>query len=57
VVEARPDGNAGRIGYSVKFIGFAALMGTMIVRLNDTGETGPIANPPTGDKNLEKIFH
>ena len=52
-----PEGRRGRIGYSVKFIGFDALTRTMVVRQNDTGERGPIANPPTGDPNLTNIYH
>lgn len=50
-----PDGKAGRIGYSVKFIGMDALRRTLRVRQN--GAEGRIANPPTGDPNLDKIFH
>lgn len=46
-----------RIGYSVKLIGFDALMRTMIVRLNESGTTGRISNPPTGDSNLSQIYH
>jgi hypothetical protein len=50
-----PDGKPGRIGYSVKFIGMDALRRTLRVRQN--GAEGRIANPPTGDPNLDKIFH
>jgi hypothetical protein len=52
-----PNTGQPRIGYSVKFIGFDALERTMIVKLNDQGGRGPIANPPTGDPNLRNIFH
>lgn len=52
-----PDGKRGRIGYSVKFIGFDALLRTMVVRLNESGQRGPIVNPPTGDPNLKNVFH
>ena len=52
-----PQGGQPRIGYSVKFIGFDALMRTMIVKLNEAGTRGPIANPPTGDPNLVNIYH
>jgi hypothetical protein len=49
--------NQGRIGYSVKFISFDALMRTIQVRRSDTGQRGPIDNKPTGDDNLTEIYH
>lgn len=52
-----PDGRPGRIGYSVKFIGMDALVRTLRVRQNAAGTEGPIANPPTGDPNIQNIFH
>ncbi len=51
-----PEGRRGRIGYSVKFISFDALMRTMVVR-DANGTNGPIRNPPTGDTNLTNIYH
>jgi len=51
-----PEGRRGRIGYSVKFISFDALMRTMVVR-DSNGQSGPIQNPPTGDPNLNNIYH
>ncbi|MBY0369637.1 hypothetical protein K2X33_03055, partial [bacterium] len=51
-----PEGRRGRIGYSVKFISFDALMRTMVVR-DSNGQQGPIQNPPTGDVNLNNIYH
>ncbi len=51
-----PEGRRGRIGYSVKFISFDALMRTMVVR-DSNGASGPIRNPPTGDPNLGNIYH
>ena len=51
-----PEGKRGRIGYSVKFISFDALMRTMVVR-DSNGQSGPIQNPPTGDPNLNNIYH
>lgn len=52
-----PDGRPGRIGYSVKFIGMDALMRTLEVTLDQSGQRGRIANPPTGDPNLNNIYH
>lgn len=52
-----PNTGKPRIGYSVKFIGMDALERTMIVKLNESGGRGPIANPPTGDPNLKNIYH
>ncbi len=52
-----PPGRPGRIGYSVKFIGFDALVRTMRIKLNETGAKGPISNPPTGDENIVNIYH
>lgn len=54
-----PAGRAGRLGYSVKFIGFDSLMRTMRVRVNDSGALGPISNPPDSSNvpNLENIYH
>lgn len=52
-----PEGKKGRIGYSVKFIGMDALMRTLRVEQDGSGSQGPIANPPTGDPNLEQIYH
>jgi hypothetical protein len=52
-----PEGEPGRIGYSVKFIGMDALVRTLRVRLNDAGTEGPIANPPTGDPNIKNVYH
>ena len=51
-----PVGRRGRVGYSVKFISFDALMRTMDVR-DANGTNGPIRNPPTGDPNLTNIYH
>ncbi len=51
-----PPNRPGRIGYSVKFIGFDALVRTMRIKLNETGSRGPIANPPQGD-NVVNIYH
>ncbi len=51
-----PEGRRGRIGYSVKFISFDALMRTMVVR-DTNGASGPIRNSPTGDPNLNNIYH
>lgn len=51
-----PDGNPRRIGYSVKFIGLDALMGKLFVKQSNGGR-GSIANKPTGDDNLTKIYH
>ena len=51
-----PEGRRGRIGYSVKFISFDALMRTMVVR-DQNGTNGPIRNPPTGDPNLTNLYH
>jgi hypothetical protein len=50
----------GRIGYSVKFIGFEALVRTL--RIDPGGSSGgeggvPLNNPPTGDPNLVRIKH
>ena len=53
----KPQNGRGRIGYSVKFVGFDALVRTMIVKLNEAGTRGPISNPPTGDDNLVNIYH
>lgn len=52
-----PEGKPGRIGYSVKFIGMDALMRTLEVTLDQSGQRGRIANPPTGDPNLNNIYH
>jgi Flp pilus assembly protein TadG len=52
-----PPGRPGRIGYSVKFIGFDALVRTMRIKLNESGSRGPISNPPTGDDNIVNIYH
>jgi hypothetical protein len=52
-----PQGHKGRIGYSVKFVGMDALVRTLRVKINDSGTTGPIANPPTGDPNITNIYH
>lgn len=52
-----PAGKRGRIGYSVKFIGMDALMRTLRVEQDGSGAQGPIANPPTGDPNLDQIYH
>ncbi len=52
-----PAGRPGRIGYSVKFIGFDALVRTMRIKVNETGARGPISNPPTGDDNIVNIYH
>lgn len=52
-----PENAGGRIGYSVKFIGFDALVRTMRVRLSNSGELVPIQNPPTGDSNVVFIKH
>ncbi len=51
-----PEGRRGRIGYSVKFIGFDALMRTIIIRDSQGGQ-GTIENKPTGDPNLGNIYH
>ncbi len=52
-----PNGKRGRIGYSVKFIGMDALVRTLRVEQDGSGAQGPIANPPTGDPNLDQIYH
>jgi hypothetical protein len=52
-----PNGRPGRLGYSVKFIGMDALVRTLRVRHINTGAVGPIDNPPTGDPNLQNIYH
>jgi hypothetical protein len=52
-----PDGRPGRIGYSVKFIPFDALNRTLIIQLDATGRSGPIANPPRGDENVTRVIH
>jgi len=41
---------------SVKFIGLDALMGKLFVKQSNGGR-GAIANKPTGDENLTKIYH
>jgi len=51
-----PNNRPGRIGYSVKFIGLDALMGKLFVKQSNGGR-GAIANKPTGDENLVKIYH
>ncbi len=45
-----------RIGYSVKFISFDALL-RLQVRQKGTNTVGPIANPPEGEDNLLMILH
>jgi hypothetical protein len=52
-----PEGRPGRIGYSVKFISFDALTRSMVVRDTNGGAPGPIRNPPTGDPNVNNIWH
>lgn len=52
-----PEGRPGRIGYSVKFIGMDALYRTLRVRQNNSGTEGEIQNKPTGDPNIENIYH
>jgi hypothetical protein len=52
-----PPNKPNRIGYSVKFIGMDALARTLRVRLNDAGTLGPIENPPTGDDNIQNVYH
>jgi hypothetical protein len=51
-----PNGQPGRIGYSVKFISFDGLMRFLEVE-STAGGTVPLANKPTGDPNLNKILH
>ncbi len=51
-----PTNHKGRIGYSVKFIGLDALMGKLFVKQSNGGR-GPIANKPSGDENLARIYH
>jgi len=45
----------GRIGYSVKLIGFDALLRT--IRVQVAGTESRIANPPIGDPNLNRLDH
>jgi hypothetical protein len=52
-----PQGEAGRIGYSVKFISFDGLMRFLEVQNTDGGGKSPIRNRPTGDPNLNKLLH
>lgn len=51
-----PNGEKGRIGYSVKFVGMDVLKRTEVVILQSGGQ-GQISNPPVGDPNLSKIYH
>lgn len=51
-----PQGSAGRIGYSVKFVGIDALRRTIQVRSGSSGLSN-ISNPPTGFPAEWNIFH
>ncbi len=50
-----PQGQPGRIGYSVKFIPLNLLQ--FLQTESTTGGVAPIANKPTGDPNINKILH
>ncbi len=54
-----PNNGRRRVGYSVKFIGMDALMRTLRVKQNDTGQRGPISNPPEDDNfgSLRATYH
>jgi len=52
-----PEGEPGRIGYSVKFISFDGLMRFLEVQNTDSGGLTSIQNRPTGDPNLNKLLH
>ncbi len=52
-----PKNRPGRIGYSVKFVGMDFLIRVLRVRDGDAGNLGPISNPPTGDPNIQNIWH
>ncbi|MBI4402918.1 MAG: pilus assembly protein [Deltaproteobacteria bacterium] len=50
-----PENRKGRIGYSVKFISFDALSGSLEV--TEQGNSTAITNPPTGDPNTRRVWH
>jgi len=51
-----PRNKPPRIGYSVKFISMDALVKSLVVKSTSGGQTR-IANPPTGDPDLDQILH
>ncbi len=51
-----PNGQNGRIGYSVKFIPFDGLVRFLEVESTNGGKS-PLVNKPSGDPNINKILH
>ena len=51
-----PQGEPGRIGYSVKFVSFDGLVKSFLVR-SQSGAESNLENKPTGDPNINNILH
>ena len=51
-----PNGQNGRIGYSVKFIPFDGLVRFLEVESTNGGKS-PLVNKPSGDPNINEILH